>query len=95
MTNENTIEPLELDESENETKETITHTVRHRDGGTVTIERYSRTKAIKLWCSECMGFEEDVLECTDKKCPFFPFKRRTTLNRIRDKNTTTETEKAG
>lgn len=58
-------------------------TVRHKDGGTVTIPGYNRSKAIQCMCSECMGFEEDVMGCTDTKCPLFPFRKRTLLNRSR------------
>lgn len=59
------------------------HTIRHKDGGTITIENMNRSTAIKCMCSECMGFESDVLECTDTKCPLFPFRKRTLINRSR------------
>ena len=58
-------------------------TVRHKDGETVTIHNYNRSKAIQCMCSECMGFEEDVMECTDPKCPLYPFRKRTLMNRSR------------
>lgn len=76
-----TAEPLE-----DETEQTgMTHTIRHGDGGTIEIKNYTRTLAIKLMCSECMGFESDVKGCTDFKCPLFPFrgKKICTFNRIR------------
>ena len=57
--------------------------VRHKDGGTIEIASYTRTKAIKCMCSECMGFEEDVMGCTDVKCPLYPFRKRTLMNRSR------------
>lgn len=59
------------------------HTIRHKDGGTITIERMNRSTAIKCMCSECMGFEEDVMGCTDIQCPLYPFRKRTLLNRSR------------
>ena len=59
------------------------HTMRHKDGGTITVEHFNRSTAIKCMCSECMGFEEDVMGCTDVKCPLFPFRARTLLNRSR------------
>lgn len=59
------------------------HTIRHKDGGTITIEHMNRSTAIKCMCSECMGFEEDVMGCTDVKCPLYPFRKRTLLNRSR------------
>lgn len=57
------------------------HTIRHKDGGTITIENMNRSTAIKCMCSECMGFEEDVMCCTDTKCPLYPFRKRTLMNR--------------
>jgi hypothetical protein len=59
------------------------HTVRHKDGGTVTIKNYTISKAIKLNCSECCGFDDDPRKCPDKLCPLFPFKDYTMLNRTR------------
>jgi len=78
MSNTNTID-------DDENIEVKKHTVRHADGGTITIENYSRTKAIKLMCSECMGFESDTKGCTDFKCPLFPYRGERTiqLNRAR------------
>lgn len=58
-------------------------TVRHKDGGTITIPNYNRSKAIKCMCSECMGFEADVTGCSDPKCPLYPFRAPTLLNRSR------------
>lgn len=62
---------------------TNSFTVRHKDGGTVTIPNYTRSKAIKCMCSECMGFESDVKGCTDKQCPLYPFRAATLINRSR------------
>ena len=55
------------------------HTVRHRDGGVIEIDNYSPTKAIKLFCSECMGWEankgqtlkETIADCPATKCPLY------------------------
>lgn len=58
-------------------------TVRHKDGDNITIPNYNRSKAIQCMCSECMGFEEDVMGCTDGKCPLYPFRKRTLMNRSR------------
>lgn len=68
------------------------HTVRHEDGGTITLDHYTKQKAISVMCSECMGFVENVLECTDKKCPLYPYRRRTILNRSRAFETEEEEE---
>jgi len=32
----------------------------------------TRTKALKAFCNECMGFSGD--ECTSPTCPLFPYK---------------------
>jgi hypothetical protein len=51
------------------------HTIRTKDGGTVKVKNYARTKAIKLMCTECLGFGEDHPEnCTSPKCPLFPYR---------------------
>jgi len=55
------------------------HTVRHRDGGVIEVDNYSPTKAIKLFCSECMGWEankgqtlkETIADCPSTKCPLY------------------------
>ena len=66
----------------------FSHTVRHKDGGTITINNYSMLKAIKLNCSECCGFESDPRKCIDKLCPLWPFKDYTIANRTRAKHAT-------
>jgi len=95
MTNETTTEPIEKNEAitatieieteskENTRKKCFSHTVKHKDGGTVTIENYSMKKAILLCCSECEGFESDPRKCNVKNCPLFPFKGMTQKNRMR------------
>lgn len=51
------------------------HTIRCADGGTKVIHNYvSRSKAIKLFCTECMGWSENPSKCTDTKCPLYPFR---------------------
>lgn len=55
-------------------------TIRHRDGGTVTVKDVSPRKAIKLMCTECMGLGQDpgvheaVQNCTAKLCPLHQFR---------------------
>ena len=80
---ENETTNSEETEEENCQKSGFTHTVRHKDGGTVTIKNYNKTKAIKLWCSECEGFEGDPKKCVEKLCPLFPYKGNTLANRSR------------
>lgn len=65
-------------EEEKKVRKKITHTVRTRDGGSVTFESYTRGFAIKLMCTECMGFQSaEVKHCTSVKCPLYPYRRAT------------------
>lgn len=57
--------------------------IRHKDGQTVKVPNYTRKTAIKCMCSECMGFESDVRGCTDTRCPLYPFRANTVINRNR------------
>ena len=59
------------------------HTVRHKDGGTITVEGYTRGKAVRLMCTECLGFETNPSECTSVLCPLYPFRRVTYATRRR------------
>lgn len=81
----------EISDTENETavkKSGFSHTIRHKDGGKITIQNYSIFKAVKLNCSECCGFESDPRECIDKLCPLWPFRDYTISNRTRAKHAT-------
>lgn len=81
----------ETSDIENETaakKSGFSHTIRHKDGGTITIKNYSIFKAVKLNCSECCGFESNPRECIDKLCPLWPFRDYTIANRTRAKYAT-------
>ena len=85
MTNQTETEQLE---DENECKANFSraipeHTIRHKDGKTVTIKNYTVKKAVLLNCSECEGFESDPRQCTDKLCPLWPFRGYTSKNRSR------------
>ncbi len=53
------------------------HTVRSKDGGTVTFKNYTKGNAIKIHCTECMGWETNPADCTSPMCPLFPFRKRT------------------
>jgi len=53
------------------------HTVRSMDGGTKDFAPYTRGLAIKLHCTECMGYESDPKHCTDTKCALFTYRART------------------
>lgn len=78
---------MDNEEETNEEAKRLSHTVRHRDGGQITISGFTRGKAIKLMCSECMGFEGDPKECSDKKCPLYPYRGSTLANRTRKEKT--------
>jgi hypothetical protein len=54
------------------------HTVRHQTGGTVQIDEYDWRKAIKVHCTECMGFG-DPKDCTDPLCALYRWRGRTYL----------------
>lgn len=55
-----------------------THTIRARDGGTVEVDGYTRGRAIKLFCTECLGWGEvHPKDCTDTLCPLFPYRGKT------------------
>lgn len=63
----------------------IKHTVRTKNGKDVQIN-VTRSLAIKLMCTECLGWGEDhPKNCTAPKCPLFPFRGRTTKNIIESK----------
>ena len=56
------------------------HTIRTKDYGetklVVDVPKYGKAKAIKLFCTECLGFEDNPKECTAKMCPLYPFRGR-------------------
>lgn len=85
----NSQNPTLVDESTEETtqehrrKSGFDHTVRHKDNGTITIKNYNIQKAVKLYCSECCGFESDPRDCLDHLCPLYPYRGYTMLNRTR------------
>ena len=54
------------------------HTIRTRDGGTKEVDIH-RARAIKIHCTECMGWDEHPKECTSTKCALFPFRGKSTL----------------
>jgi hypothetical protein len=52
------------------------HTVRTRDGGKITL-KYGRKLAIRLFCTECLGWEDNPKDCTAPLCPLYPFRAGT------------------
>jgi len=55
---------------------TVTHTIRTKSGRTKSLT-YGRKDAIRLFCTECMGWEGDPKECTSPLCPLYPFRGNT------------------
>jgi len=53
--------------------QTVTNELRLEVGGTKEVT-YSRTKAIKMFCTECLGFETHPKECISKNCALYPFR---------------------
>ena len=51
------------------------HKVRTQDGGTATVQDYTRGNAIALHCAECMGWEQSPRECTVTLCALYPYKK--------------------
>ena len=55
----------------------MNHTVRTNEDGRKEIEKYTRSKAIRIHCTECMGHEENPAKCTSKNCALFPYRKKT------------------
>ena len=58
----------------------VTHTVRTSKNGTREL-RYGRELAIRMMCTQCLGWEADPAECTAPLCPLFPFRGLTRKSR--------------
>ena len=57
----------------------FSHTVRTRDEGTRYFKHYGRRLAMAIFCTECLGWEEDPKECTAPLCPLFPFRTKSLM----------------
>jgi len=59
------------------------HKIRQKDftwnNQLVECENYTRSKAIKAMCTECLGFEDHPSSCTSPLCPLFPFRGKILL----------------
>ena len=62
-----------------------THHIKTRDGRGKTL-KYGRAMAIKLFCVECLGWEDDPKDCTAPECPLYPFRGRTLMSKHGDKS---------
>ena len=53
------------------------HTIRTKDGTDILVAKYSERRAIKYFCSECLGWDGDPKkECTSPRCPLYPYRGR-------------------
>jgi len=52
----------------------VKHTIRNSDGEYVDVD-LTPVKAIKAFCSECMGHQPHLVkDCSDPHCPVYPFR---------------------
>ena len=58
----------------------VRHTLRTSAGATREL-RYGRELAIRLFCTQCLGWESDPADCTAPLCPLFPFRGLTRKSR--------------
>lgn len=53
--------------------------------GPVEVE-LTRKNAILYFCKECMGWQQVLVDgCTDKMCPFFPFRNSKAIRQNSDR----------
>ena len=55
----------------------VSHTIRTADEKTIALKPYTRGKAIKCFCMECLGFEGHPKDCPAPLCPLYPYRGRT------------------
>ena len=76
------------------------HTIKHKNYGAngnqqlVDVDYWTRSKAIKAFCTECLGHEIHPKECTTVCCPLYPFRGKT-LVAWKDGRPIKEEEKSG
>lgn len=54
------------------------HTVKHKDGELIDVY-VSKSRAIKLYCTQCMDFMEHPNKCVKRNCPLYPFRGKSNL----------------
>lgn len=57
----------------------VKHTIRTKDGGFIELQ-YARGQAIRLHCTECMGWEEHPKDCSAVHCALYPYRGRTRMS---------------
>ena len=71
------------DPEDQETAQRVWHTIRTRDHKTKRI-LVTRKTAIKLMCTECLGWEDNPETCTAPTCPLFPFRGKSLASQTGD-----------
>lgn len=56
--------------------QTVKHKDHHINRHVVDVDNYTRSKAIKAFCTECMGHEEHPKDCGAVTCPLYVFRGR-------------------
>lgn len=56
----------------------VKHKVRTKDGGFKQVD-ITRNQAIALFCTECLGFEENPKDCTSVNCALYPFRKKSRM----------------
>ena len=78
----------------------MNHRIRHKNYGCkgdqklVDVEKWTRSKAIKAFCTECLGFEIHPKDCTTVCCPLYPFRGKS-LTAYKNGGPIKEDEKTG
>jgi len=54
-------------------KSTIPHEIITRSGGARAV-KLTKGDAIKLFCTQCMGYESNPQNCTAKRCPLYLYR---------------------
>ena len=75
-------EPLQppKNDSGNRRPSIAVHAVRTSSGGQRML-RYGKKQAIRLKCTECLGWETHPNDCTGVLCPLYPFRGKTLASR--------------
>lgn len=50
------------------------HQMRDRNGDLVVMRGFTRGKAIKAFCTQCLGFETHPKDCTATECALYPYR---------------------
>lgn len=51
----------------------VKHKVKHKNGEVIELN-LTRAKAIKVFCTECCGYEYNPKECEIQNCALWPYR---------------------